>query len=314
MDLKLKKILSYPHWRHSVELGNDCRTPGHVEISLWDFIGLPKQLKGKSFLDIGANDGLFSIEAERKGASEIVASDLYKDSIDTMKNGWSTEGILLLKDYLNSKIQLHTKGIYHISEMNKTFDVVFMNDIINWLEDIELAFKNLGEVTKEVLYISDGFIIDNTIPKQIKPEGHTLRFMYNLKFIGSLLEKNGFRIEYVKELNYQKVFIKDFLKSPKLMLGENTKVYKTPENNSDYTTSNAMETKGNLEFGDFFHINGIGWVLKKDVKVHYYQPSIFYKISKQLGLLGLYFQFLKNRHKKQSKITAYVIKAIKIKS
>ncbi|MCW3111122.1 MAG: hypothetical protein JWQ09_5628, partial [Segetibacter sp.] len=73
------------------------------------------------------------------------------------------------------------------------------------------------------------------------------------------------------------------------------------------------ETKGNLESGEFFHINRLGWVLKKDVKAHFYQPSLFYKLSKKINLLPLYFQFLKTRHKKQSRITAYVIKAVKIK-
>lgn len=313
MDSKLKQVLAYTSWRQSIDLKNGYKTPGHVESSIWEFIGLPEQLNGKSFLDIGANDGLFSIEAERRGATEIVASDLYKDSIDTMKNGWSNEGILLLKEYLNSGIELHSKGVYHLNELGRKFDVVIMNDIINWLEDIELAFKNIAEVTRGAFYLSDGFILDNSTPKQVKPEGKTLRFMYNLKYMIALLEKNGFKVELIKELNYQKVFIKDFLSSPKLILQQNTKVYQLPDRDSTFFTTNAREAKSNREQDGFFHIHQLGWVLKKDVKAHYHRASGIYRFARIMGLQEFYFRLLQARHKKQTGITAYSIKAVKIR-
>jgi SAM-dependent methyltransferase len=312
MDIQLKKILTYPLWRQSVDLGNGYKTPGHVERTIWEFIGLPENVKDKSFLDVGANDGLFSFEAEKRGAAEIVSSDLYKEGIDTMKNGWSNEGISMLKSYFNSKIELHSKGIYHLTELKRKFDVVIVNDIINWLEDIEHAFKELGEVAKDVLYISDGFILDDSKPMQTVPEKMPMRHMYNLSFIKALLEKNGFAVESVIELNYQKVFLKDFVSFPIIKLLVGTKIHTLPTSDSEYKLSDSIkEEKCNSVTGEFYHIYNIGWVHKNDAKVMYNEPSKFYKLAKSLSILHLYFKFLQNRHKKSSKITAYTIKAVK---
>lgn len=40
-----------------------------------DAIGLPKNLQGKSVLDLGCNEGFFSIEAQRRGAARVVGID-----------------------------------------------------------------------------------------------------------------------------------------------------------------------------------------------------------------------------------------------
>lgn len=311
MKEKLKEIYSYKYWRQKIELGEGFKTPGHVDKSIWNFLDLPNELNGKSFLDIGSNDGLFSFEAEKKGASMVVASDLYKESIDSMKNGWSSQGIKLAIEHLNSKVRLHNSGVYHVKEIGAKFDVVFMNDIMNWLEDVELAFKNLGEVTAETLYLSDGFMLDNSSPKQFKIEGGSLRYMYNLSFVSHLLVKNGFAIESIKELNYQKVFLKDYIETPLITIPANTKLFQLPVQDANFELSLDYVGKSNHEMNGFFHINKLGWVNKADVIVKQYSPSLFYRIAKATGTLELYYAYLQSRHKKQTKFTAYIIKAVK---
>jgi tRNA (mo5U34)-methyltransferase len=73
------------NWFHSVDLGQGVVTPGHktpgvlrleVEAQRWP------DLRGRSVLDIGAWDGFFSFEAERKGARRVVALDHYSWAID----------------------------------------------------------------------------------------------------------------------------------------------------------------------------------------------------------------------------------------
>lgn len=68
-------------WRHRIDLGNGILTPGNCdhgqteeEISArW---GLPADLSGKSVLDVGCWDGLFSLACLRRGASSVAAVDL----------------------------------------------------------------------------------------------------------------------------------------------------------------------------------------------------------------------------------------------
>jgi tRNA (mo5U34)-methyltransferase len=63
-------------WFHTIDLGRGVVTPGENRTaSTLKRIRLPDDLTGKSVLDIGAWDGFFSFEAERRGASRVVAVD-----------------------------------------------------------------------------------------------------------------------------------------------------------------------------------------------------------------------------------------------
>ena len=65
-------------WFHSVPLGNGLSTHGlksvplQRELAAWKF---PADLTGKSVLDIGCNDGGYSVAALQRGAVRVVAVD-----------------------------------------------------------------------------------------------------------------------------------------------------------------------------------------------------------------------------------------------
>jgi len=68
-------------WFHKIDLGQGVVTHG---LSSGPYVGpdqLP-ELKGKTVLDIGAWDGFYSFQAERLGASRIVALDHYVWGVD----------------------------------------------------------------------------------------------------------------------------------------------------------------------------------------------------------------------------------------
>lgn len=79
---------SVPFWWHSIDLGHGVVTDGYKSAA-----GLEHELKalrlpdlaGKSVLDIGAYDGFFSFEAERRGARRVVAMDHYVWGLDLSK-------------------------------------------------------------------------------------------------------------------------------------------------------------------------------------------------------------------------------------
>lgn len=67
-----ERVRAVPYWRHSVELGYGIVTPGHDRdspASRLAFVDMPADFTGKSVIDVGAWDGLFSFEAERRGAA-----------------------------------------------------------------------------------------------------------------------------------------------------------------------------------------------------------------------------------------------------
>jgi len=79
---------SVPFWWHSIDFGHGVVTDGFKPVE-----GLQHELKalrlpdlhGKTVLDIGAYDGFFSFEAERRGAERVVALDHYVWAVDLPK-------------------------------------------------------------------------------------------------------------------------------------------------------------------------------------------------------------------------------------
>jgi tRNA (mo5U34)-methyltransferase len=72
MDDELRSI----NWFHQIDLGGGVTTPGIDDTATkLAQVHLPADLTGQSVLDIGAWDGFFSFECEKRGASRIVALD-----------------------------------------------------------------------------------------------------------------------------------------------------------------------------------------------------------------------------------------------
>ena len=71
-----KLIETVPVWFHKIEVAPGIFTPGVQDsIGLLGHIKLPEDLTGKRVLDIGARDGLYSFECEKRGAKEVIALD-----------------------------------------------------------------------------------------------------------------------------------------------------------------------------------------------------------------------------------------------
>jgi SAM-dependent methyltransferase len=312
MNKNLEKIFQHHHWRQAIDIGGGVYTPGYIRADLWDFLGLPERLNGKSFLDVGSNDGLFPIEAERRGAKMVVGSDVYREHPHGMREGWTDVGVNMVKELLHSKIEIHRNGVYHLQEIGETFDVVVVNDLINWLADIEGAMESISNVTKGTLYLGDGFLTSKEMPIKIEAKNEDLRFMYNLPYVINLLEKNNFSIEYIRRLNYQKIFVRDYLMKTEVQVEPKTPIYRFPSVEAEYAYSNATGMHhSTYVHKDFFHLSGIGWVKQNTVVSKKNEPSIYQRIIQSVGLEDLYYQYLLNKATKQSNVCGYMIKAIK---
>lgn len=70
------RVREVPFWYHTMDLGHGVITPGTSKpMENLPKLGIPANLTGKSVLDIGAWDGFYSFEAERRGASKVLATD-----------------------------------------------------------------------------------------------------------------------------------------------------------------------------------------------------------------------------------------------
>jgi tRNA (mo5U34)-methyltransferase len=77
----LRRQVAALHWYHSIDLGGGLVTPGTPVNRAMLEQGLPP-MSGRTVLDIGAWDGLYSFVAEQRGASRVVALDHYAWLVD----------------------------------------------------------------------------------------------------------------------------------------------------------------------------------------------------------------------------------------
>ena len=64
------RVSGVRHWYHRIEVAPGVVTPGlHDSPAALRWLELPEKMDGQRVLDVGARDGFFSFEAERRGAS-----------------------------------------------------------------------------------------------------------------------------------------------------------------------------------------------------------------------------------------------------
>lgn len=139
-------------WYHQIDLGNGIVTPG-VDNSAKKLqrLGLPARLDGKSVLDIGAWDGFFSFEAERRGAKRVLATDRYVWEGNTWA---SKDGFLLARRVLKSAVEdMHIDVLELSPERVGTFDVTFFCGVLYHMRHPLLALEKLSSVTSGVAII-----------------------------------------------------------------------------------------------------------------------------------------------------------------
>src|SRR5215469_12365132 len=139
-------------WWHRIDLGNGVITPGQDRSQAkLKTLHLP-DLRGKTFLDIGAWDGFFSFEAERRGASRVLATDSF---IWNRRAPWgSKDGFDLAKRVLQSKVEEMNIDPMELSpERVGMWDVVLYSGILYHMRDPLEALRRVSSVTKQVLII-----------------------------------------------------------------------------------------------------------------------------------------------------------------
>jgi tRNA (mo5U34)-methyltransferase len=139
-------------WFHQLDLGAGIRTPGVYDPRrTLDRLRLPARLDGLRVLDVGAWDGFYSFEMERRGA-EVLATDWYSWNGD----GWGTkDGFLLAREALSSSVRdLEIDPTDLAPEaVGGVFDVVLFLGVLYHLRDPLLVLERLRTVTDGVLVL-----------------------------------------------------------------------------------------------------------------------------------------------------------------
>jgi tRNA (mo5U34)-methyltransferase len=151
-------IAKQAKWHHRIEVAPGVWTPGLQDTAtVLSQVGMPEDLSGMRVLDIGARDGFFTFEAERRGAREVIALD---------NEPPHHTGFSIAAELLGSKATYVTENVYSLDpERYGTFDLVLFLGVIYHLRHPLLALDRIHDVCApdatlvlETHMIDEGFV------------------------------------------------------------------------------------------------------------------------------------------------------------
>lgn len=199
--------MSRMRWYHRIDLGNGIMTPGNQ----WDHLWTPLkeemrkvEFSGKSVLDIGCWDGLWSFEAEKLGARQVWATDIL-DQRPYSEEGFET--LRFAKEQLRSKIYFKETSVYDLEDhFEEEFDIVIFFGILYHLRYPQLGLAKIRNILKTdgillletaVLLDTDDTIVQTNVGK-IYPNDRSTWNAFSMSALISLLHDSYLQAEESK--------------------------------------------------------------------------------------------------------------------
>jgi tRNA (mo5U34)-methyltransferase len=139
-------------WFHTIDFGGGVISPGHCTSAVLKakadcyFSVSPK---GKTVLDIGCWDGFFSVEALRRDAARVLATDHY-----VWQTQWSRGAFDLVRERLAPQLEVQDIDVYDISPSTVgTFEFVLFAGVLYHTRHPLLALERAASVCTDVLVV-----------------------------------------------------------------------------------------------------------------------------------------------------------------
>ena len=155
-------VASNPLWYHTMDLAPGVTTPGWFDLRpILDRLPWP-DVRGKRCLDVGTYDGHLAFELERRGASEVVATDIGDhaqwdwparirargpEALAAIAGPEKGSGFRVAAEILGSRARREEVSVYDLSpERVGTFDVVVCGSLLLHLRDPVRALEAIRSV------------------------------------------------------------------------------------------------------------------------------------------------------------------------
>ncbi len=136
-------------WFHNLDLNGVQTAPhhflGNYPWNKWQTFAhaLPKDLRGKTVLDIGCNAGFYSLEMKRRGAARVVGIDFDEGYLKQARFAARVSGL---------DIDFHQLSVYDIAKLGERFDIVLFMGVLYHLRFPLLALDLIHEhVARDLL-------------------------------------------------------------------------------------------------------------------------------------------------------------------
>lgn len=138
-------------WWHEIDLGHGIVTSGRGgSRERLAAMEMPEDLTGKTVLDIGAFDGLFSFEAEKRGAKRVVALEHRVPP-----------GFMLARRALGSSVEFVEMDVMEMTpEAIGVFDIVFFMGVLYHLPNPVEGLRRVASVTREMMILETDSSMD----------------------------------------------------------------------------------------------------------------------------------------------------------
>ena len=173
-------------WFHRIDLGDGLYTktesvmgePVDHPYGPWQTIQklLPRDLSGKTLLDVGCNAGFYAFEAKRRGAKRVLGVDGQRQHV---RQG------LFVRKVLGLEVEFRRHNVYELSPRTVgQFDITLALGLLYHLKHPILALENLYQVTKELLIIETAIMPPERTPDSfVHPLGETQMLLHPLAFV-----------------------------------------------------------------------------------------------------------------------------------
>lgn len=213
MDDALTRIAAQ-RWWHTIDVAPGLSTPGG-----WDLRGTSETLPwpdvaGKRCLDVGTMDGFWAFELERRGAAEVVATDIGPGLSDVPARRRAQgpteplgkETFALAAELLGSRAEYRERNVYDLDpSVDGEFDVVVMGYVLQMVRDPLRALAAIRSVCRGHLLLLDTV----SLPLSLLPaplarldarRGALEWFVFNRRGLAQAVDHAGFEVEVVTRI------------------------------------------------------------------------------------------------------------------
>jgi tRNA (mo5U34)-methyltransferase len=137
-----RRVVELGDWFHNLDLRGVRTAPNHFlgdypNIKFRGFAhAIPKDLRGKSVLDIGCNGGFYSFEMKRRGAERVLAVDFDERYLAQAR---------FAAEVLDMDIEFREVSVYDLPKLGETFDLVIFMGVLYHLRYPLLALDLIRE-------------------------------------------------------------------------------------------------------------------------------------------------------------------------
>jgi len=216
MSAALADRVAAREWYHTLELAPGVVTPGWFDLrDMPDKVGLPASLGGQRCLDVGTFDGFWAFAMERRGAAEVVATDVP----DPAEWDWPVDapaaaiaelrarheggtGFPIAREALASRVERIGRSIYALDpEVDGRFDLVYVGSLLLHLRDPVGALERVRAVCRGQVLVVDAIDLPLSLALPRRPSatvdglGRPWWWRPNRAGLVRMVEAAGFTLE-----------------------------------------------------------------------------------------------------------------------